>query len=146
MRLKANEIAGRTVTLKVKYADFTQVTRSRTGPGLTGGDEVRNAGMALLQGVCPVAKGVRLLGLTLSGLDDPDLPAGDNDGVEVVYPDRRGRDAADERIVEYLSARADASAFTVVTSDRALAADARALGADVIGARTFLTRLAEIDT
>lgn len=76
----------------------------------------------------------------------PDLPAGDNDGVEVVYPDRRGRDAADERIVEYLSARADASAFTVVTSDRALAADARALGADVIGARTFLTRLAEIDT
>jgi DNA polymerase IV len=67
---------GRTVTLKVKFADFTQVTRSRTGPGITGRDEVRHAGLALLQGVCPVAKGVRLLGLTLSGLDDHDQPGG----------------------------------------------------------------------
>jgi DNA polymerase IV len=73
---RARVRGGRTVTLKVKYADFTQVTRSRTGAGLTGGDEVRQAGLALLQGVCPVAKGVRLLGLTLSGLDDPDQPGG----------------------------------------------------------------------
>jgi DNA polymerase IV len=73
---RARVRGGRTVTLKVKYADFTQVTRSRTGPSISGRDEVRHAGLALLQGVCPVAKGVRLLGLTLSGLDDPDQPAG----------------------------------------------------------------------
>lgn len=75
----------------------------------------------------------------------PDLPAGDNDGVVVVYPDRRGRDAADDRIVEYLSARADPSEVTVVTSDRALAADVRGLGAAVVGARAFLTRLSDLD-
>lgn len=75
----------------------------------------------------------------------PDLPAGDNEGVAVVYPDRRGRDAADDRILEVLSARADASGVTVVTSDRALAADARALGAEVVGARTFLLSLSDLD-
>jgi DNA polymerase IV len=67
---------GRTVTLKVKYADFTQVTRSRSSARLTGRDEVRHAGLALLQSVCPLAKGVRLLGLTISGLDDPEPQGG----------------------------------------------------------------------
>ena len=59
---------GRTVTLKVKFANFAQVTRSRTSPGVASRDEVRQAGLVLLSSLCPVAMGVRLLGLTLSGL------------------------------------------------------------------------------
>jgi predicted RNA-binding protein with PIN domain len=70
----------------------------------------------------------------------PDLPAGDNAGVEVHYPERRGRDAADERILDLL----DQGAFDgaeVVTSDRALADGATRRGSPVVGAGTFLARL-----
>lgn len=74
----------------------------------------------------------------------PDLPAGDHGGVDVVYPARRGRDAADDRIVELLDGRAGAAPdVVVVTSDRALAARAAARDARVTGARAFLARLAD---
>jgi DNA polymerase IV len=66
--------SGRTVTLKVKFADFTQLTRSRTANVFSTRDEVHRAGITLLQSLCPVAMGVRLLGLTLSGLGVPDQP------------------------------------------------------------------------
>jgi DNA polymerase IV len=65
---------GRTVPLKVKFANFAQVTRSRTGPDVASRDEVRQTGLALLTSLCPVAMGVRLLGLTLSGLGTETLP------------------------------------------------------------------------
>jgi DNA polymerase-4 len=71
-RAKVN--GGRTVTLKMKFANFTQVTRSRTKPDISGRDEIRRAGLVLLESLCPVAMGVRLLGLTLSGLDARDEP------------------------------------------------------------------------
>jgi predicted RNA-binding protein with PIN domain len=72
----------------------------------------------------------------------PDLPAGDNDGIDVVYPARRGRDAADHRIVEMLDELgAAAGDVEVVTSDRALAAGVAERAARVTGARSFLSRL-----
>jgi predicted RNA-binding protein with PIN domain len=70
----------------------------------------------------------------------PDLPEGEHDGVVVHYATRRGRNAADDRIVELVAGR-DASAIEVVTSDRELAGAVRAYGATVIGVRSFLTRL-----
>ena len=73
----------------------------------------------------------------------PDLPEGDHDGVTVRYPRRRGRDAADESILELLEVLgAEAgSPVEVVTSDRALAEGAWLRGADVTGAGAFLARL-----
>jgi predicted RNA-binding protein with PIN domain len=70
----------------------------------------------------------------------PELPEGDNEGeLEVHYPRRRGRNAADERIVELLDERpGPTGATTVVTSDRALVEAVRQRGASVIGARSFL--------
>jgi predicted RNA-binding protein with PIN domain len=70
----------------------------------------------------------------------PDLVEGENDGVVVRYATRRGRDAADERILELLDAGVPAG-VEVVTSDRALAEGARRRGAQVTGAGTFLARL-----
>jgi predicted RNA-binding protein with PIN domain len=70
----------------------------------------------------------------------PDLPEGEHDGVVVHYATRRGRDAADHRIVELVAGR-DAAAIEVVTSDRALADAVRARGARVTGAGSFLARL-----
>jgi DNA polymerase-4 len=62
-------IRGRTVTLKVKYADFQQVTRSRTVEALLSSRAAIEAiASALLEPLFPVGKGIRLLGVTLSSL------------------------------------------------------------------------------
>jgi DNA polymerase IV len=70
---ETKQITGRTVTLKVKFADFQQITRSRTLPRpIAGQDEMLETARALLTDVFPVTKGIRLLGVTLSSLDDRD--------------------------------------------------------------------------
>ena len=83
-------------------------------------------------------------------LDVPqdDLPEGIHEGIVVRYATRRGRDAADDRIrqrVAELIAAGDAGPIEVVTSDRALGDDVRALGASVVGAGTFVGRLDGLD-
>jgi predicted RNA-binding protein with PIN domain len=79
--------------------------------------------------------------LVLDGRPLDDLPEGEHDGVEVRYARRRGRNAADDRIVELVREASEPGALTVVTSDRELADRVRALGADVIGAGALLRRL-----
>jgi DNA polymerase-4 len=60
---------GRTVTLKVKFANFRQITRSRTGQmQIRTRSELEQLGDALLEPLFPVARGVRLLGISLSSL------------------------------------------------------------------------------
>ena len=59
----------RTVTVKVKFADFRQITRSRTGEvAITTHSELEQLGDALLAPLFPVTKGIRLLGISLSTL------------------------------------------------------------------------------
>jgi DNA polymerase-4 len=60
---------GRTVTLKAKYADFRQVTRSRTVEApVASRAELEAIVSALLEPLFPASKGIRLLGVTLSSL------------------------------------------------------------------------------
>ena len=62
-------IRGRTVTLKVKFANFQIITRSRTGQmQIRTRGELEQLGNALLEPLFPVAKGIRLLGVALSSL------------------------------------------------------------------------------
>jgi predicted RNA-binding protein with PIN domain len=75
---------------------------------------------------------------------DP-LQEGDHGGVHVRWARRRGRDAADDRIVELVEVDGDPSGLRVVTSDRALAGRAQAAGAVVDGAGSLLRRLDELD-
>jgi len=60
---------GRTVTLKVKFADFEIISRSRSVPSLV---ESRNnlatLAVGLLEATMPLPKAVRLLGVSLSSL------------------------------------------------------------------------------
>jgi DNA polymerase-4 len=69
LRVDGNGLAGRTLTLKVKYADFHQITRRRSCESCIA-DKRQFAAIAheLLAPLLPVGRGVRLLGLTLSGL------------------------------------------------------------------------------
>ena len=65
---------GRTVTLKVKYSDFQIVTRRRILPAaIASEDNIREAGIHLLTPLMPPLKGVRLLGLTVSNLEDESM-------------------------------------------------------------------------
>jgi DNA polymerase IV len=68
-RVERAEVAGRTVTLKVKFGDFTLITRSKSFtapvpdlPAFTA------AGQTLLAALHPLPRGIRLLGLGLHNL------------------------------------------------------------------------------
>jgi DNA polymerase-4 len=68
---------GRTVTLKVKFANFRQITRRHTGETpIRTRSELEDLGNALLEPIFPVTRGIRLLGLSLSSLAAPELDAG----------------------------------------------------------------------
>ena len=67
-RCEANDRRGRTVTLKVKYADFEQITRRETLPCPVGDAAAITASVTrLLEPLFPTRKGIRLLGATVSG-------------------------------------------------------------------------------
>jgi len=70
------ELTGRTVTVKVKYDDFHQITRSRSCAGLiTEQMTLEQISLDLLRPLFPPPRGVRLLGVTLSNLDQATEPA-----------------------------------------------------------------------
>jgi len=67
-RLRAAGLVGRTVTLKVRFADFSTITRSTTiDGGIDSGHELASVGRGLLDQVA-VEPGVRLIGLGVSQL------------------------------------------------------------------------------
>ncbi|WP_294292929.1 DNA polymerase IV [uncultured Sphingomonas sp.] len=58
---------GRTVTVKVKYSDFQQITRSQTlSLPVDSHDGLRAAALGLIRSVLPAVKGIRLVGVTVS--------------------------------------------------------------------------------
>lgn len=70
-RLDSKQTGGRTLTLKVKYADYQQITRSKTLPHSTADfDTILSLAQELLALTEVNYKPVRLLGLALSNLDN----------------------------------------------------------------------------
>ncbi|HEX8653644.1 MAG TPA: DNA polymerase IV [Allosphingosinicella sp.] len=70
-RIEKKGLAGRTVTLKVKYRDFRIVTRARSLPrNVAGADEFTGTAAALLRTLLPPEMGIRLLGASLSNLSE----------------------------------------------------------------------------
>jgi DNA polymerase-4 len=71
VRVERAQVVGRTVTLKVKFGDFTLITRSksfaRNVPDLLAFTE---AGQGLLAALHPLSKGIRLVGLGLHNLSE----------------------------------------------------------------------------
>jgi DNA polymerase-4 len=69
---------GRTVTVKVKFADFHQVTRSRSFRTLVAShDQLRQACLDLVRSLFPPTQGVRLVGVTVSNFSEAHEPADD---------------------------------------------------------------------
>lgn len=68
-RLTSHQLKGRTITLKIKYADFRQITRSRSFPQPVDFDLIRQTGIELLLASGLEDKKIRLLGISISNFD-----------------------------------------------------------------------------
>jgi DNA polymerase-4 len=66
-----HRLAGRTATVKVKYADFRQITRARSLPvAIADAETITATGRELLRPLLPPRLGIRLLGVALSHLEE----------------------------------------------------------------------------
>ena len=75
-RLKKSKVAGKTVTLKIKYSDFTLQTRSKTLPYYISDKNVMVETVKELLYQSTMKNSVRLLGISLSNLNtDKGMPA-----------------------------------------------------------------------
>lgn len=70
-RIKQNNLSGRTITLKVKFSDFKQLTRSKSfAEGMVDFDKMMEAVQALLHTIDFTSRSVRLLGISLSNFEN----------------------------------------------------------------------------
>jgi DNA polymerase-4 len=75
-RIADKQFLGRTVTLKVKYGDFEQISRSRTlGAFVDDFNLFWETAHALMLGVDISRKSIRLLGLSISNIDEIEPPS-----------------------------------------------------------------------
>ncbi|WP_324074127.1 MAG: DNA polymerase IV [Erythrobacter sp.] len=69
-RIEASGAKGRTVTLKMKFTDFQIMTRAASVPHwVSGKEEFASLASGLLEAELPLRGPIRLMGLTLSGLE-----------------------------------------------------------------------------
>jgi DNA polymerase-4 len=70
-RLEKYELKGRTVTVKIKYSDFKQITRSKSFPeAISDLETISNTAKELLSSADLIGKKVRLLGISLSNFKE----------------------------------------------------------------------------
>jgi DNA polymerase IV len=73
--LARKQLLCRTVTIKVRYSDFTTITRSHSkSPAGRDGDDIASRAIALLERTEAAARPVRLLGVSVHNLEDPSAP------------------------------------------------------------------------
>jgi DNA polymerase-4 len=71
-RLRKNELAGTTVKLKIRWPDFTTLTRQVTLSGTTNNDnEIAETALGLLRKIRKSGQAVRLIGVGVSGIGKP---------------------------------------------------------------------------
>ncbi len=103
--LRSSGVAARTTTVKIRFADFSMITRSHTLPSpIDASPAIAAVAAALLDSV-QLDQGVRLLGVSLSGFGeadegvqlclDLDLDAPRAGGSEGVSPEAAGSDVPD---------------------------------------------------
>jgi DNA polymerase-4 len=75
-RLRRSGLRARTITLKIRYSDFTTLTRTQTvASALDGARYLFGVAVALFRGLDHDVRPVRLLGLSGSSLEPADAPA-----------------------------------------------------------------------
>ena len=69
-RIKKARSSGKTLTLKVKYANFQQITRSKTNTNYYTEKDIYQVSKTLLELIPKLEKGIRLVGLQISNFDE----------------------------------------------------------------------------
>ena len=101
------------------------------------------AAQRLVTDIVPlVLGGARAWTIVFDGPAPLDMVVSPHECLVVAHAGHSRRDGADDRIVELLGALPDPASALVYTSDSALRARVRALGARVAGARTLLEEIA----
>jgi DNA polymerase-4 len=77
--LTRQQLLARTVTIKVRYADFTTITRAHTAPPTRDAAEVAGRAVQLLTKTDAAVRPVRLLGVSLHNFCTEDAAADDGD-------------------------------------------------------------------
>jgi DNA polymerase-4 len=135
-RLRAHTLAGRTVMIKVRFADFTTITRSRTLATATwSAHRIGRVANDLLAAV-DVSRGVRLLGVSVAGLGvaGPDLGAVQLSlGLETAAVGEAGGPAGDAAT---LGGRVDQQAWSAASD--AMAEVRRRFGPAAVGPAVLL--------
>lgn len=115
-RAKKAELAGRTITLKLKTAQFKTITRSHTLPDPTQlADRIFREGKIMLEKEIPAQRAYRLIGIGISELADADFA----DPPDLIDEDAEKRARA-ERAIDTLSAK-----FGLKTVETGLTAKAK---------------------
>ena len=96
LRIRAEGIYARTVTLKVKYANMKLITRSKSGAAIWRAKEIYEIASSLLDKV--EERPVRLIGVGLSGLTETDFKQMTIDDIENQQTERR-REALDDTLL-----------------------------------------------
>ncbi len=97
--LRKNDLAGKTVKLKLRWPDFTTLTRQTTLPQPTQDDaEIIKTALALLKAVRRPGQPVRLIGVGVSGLGTPVLQLG-------LWDEEAGKRRKLQEVVDELQAR-----------------------------------------
>jgi DNA polymerase-4 len=73
-RLKKHNVFGKTITLKVKYNDFEQITRSQTFLNPLKNQKELYAAVKDLLKIADPQKPVRLLGISISNFEEKNRP------------------------------------------------------------------------
>ena len=73
--IRKYDIHGRTLTLKVKYSDFQQITRSKTFQSYIDSDtQISETAMQIMKSEYTGDRRIRLVGITISRLEHGDIP------------------------------------------------------------------------
>ena len=68
-RIKNSGGAGKSLTLKVKYGDFKQITRSKTLIDILSEEQIKHLAIQLLDVIPDIEKGIRLIGLQTANFE-----------------------------------------------------------------------------
>ena len=78
-------LLARTVTIKVRYSDFTTLTRNHSAPPTSNADQIAQRAITLLNKTDARTRPVRLLGAGVHGLVDPKDIDDDDDELRLPF-------------------------------------------------------------
>lgn len=106
-RLRGQGVRGRTITTKVKYYDFQQVTRSTTLPAATDDQHtIHRTGIALLAKTEAGSKPIRLLGITVANLSPQDAIR-----QQLLFPEDNGQRCRLNQAIDHITNKYDHDAI-----------------------------------